>query len=798
MRLSIICFAAGTALLQLQRELPSAQGWWLLLPFLLALLLAARPRRAVMQQGCRIVVVMLCFACGFMWAAWRADGRLADELPAALEGADIRVIGVVAQLPQPYERSLRFEFDVERVLTPQAEVPARIALSWWGAPALEGQAGSIPALHPGDRWQLTVRLRRPHGLQNPDGFDYEAWLLERNIRATGYVRTPASARRLAANVFAPQYLIERLREAVRERIVNALPQAEYVGVLTALAIGDQRGIPLQQWQVFTRTGVNHLISISGLHVTMISGLVFWLAHVLWSRSLTLVMRLPARKAAAVAGLLAALAYAWLAGFAIPAQRTVYMLAVVALALWCGRLSSPGGVLCAALLLVVAIDPWAVLSAGFWLSFGAVAIILFVSCHRIAAPHWIVAWGRVQWAVTVGLTPLLIAMFQQVSLISPFANALAIPLISLAIVPLTLLGVVTPGTLVLQFAHALMAACGAALQWMSEFPAAVWQQHAPPLWAVGVASTGIFWMLLPRGFPARWIGAFAFLPLFIVTPALLPEGAIRLAVLDVGQGLAIALQTRHHALLYDAGAVYGPQADSGNRVIVPYLRASGIGVLHTMIVSHGDKDHAGGAASVLQAVPVERVLSSLTEAEVKNANWPNATPCIAGERWRWDGVDFEILHPSLQHYARDKQRSNDRSCVLRVSSGGTAILLAADIEQKTEAELLKSAAEKLPARVLLVPHHGSRTSSSAEFLARVKPEYALVAAGYRNRFGHPREDVVDRYRALGSRIYRTDLDGALIVLLNGGGDLSIQRQRLLGRRYWHAALENPDLAEDEEF
>ena len=281
---------------------------------------------------------MCCISCGFLWAAWFAQHRLADELPQQWEGVDIQVIGVVAALPQPYERSLRFEFDVERVLTPQAVVPAHIVLSWWGSPARDTRPATLPELHAGERWQLTVRLRRPHGTLNPHGFDYEAWLLERNIRATGYVR-PGGSERVAALVARPQYLVERVREAVRDRIQAALAEAPYAGVLIALAIGDQRAITPAQWQIFTRTGVNHLMSISGLHVTMIAGLAFALVYYLWRRSARLTLRLPARKAAAAGGLVAALLYAWLAGFAVPAQRTVYMLAVVAVALWTGRLTS---------------------------------------------------------------------------------------------------------------------------------------------------------------------------------------------------------------------------------------------------------------------------------------------------------------------------------------------------------------------------------------------------------------------------------------------------------------------------
>jgi competence protein ComEC len=796
MRSLILCFAAGTAFLQMQATLPQAQGWWLVVPVALPGLLFLQKRLQIARWLCTPAAALLCFACGFGWAAWLAGQRLGDALPPAWEGADIRIEGVVAQLPQPYERSLRFEFDVERVLTPEAVVPARIALSWWGSTTGGGRAGSIPGLRAGERWQLTVRLRRPHGLHNPNGFDYEAWLLERNVRATGYVRAPGTARRLVATVWRPQYLVERLRETVRQRIERALPGADYAGVLTALAIGDQRAITPPQWQVFTRTGVNHLMSISGLHVTMISGLVFALAHFLWRRHAALMLRLPAPKAAAAAGLAAALAYAWLAGFAIPAQRTVYMLAAVALAVWSGRLTSASGVLCAALLAVVVIDPWAVLAAGFWLSFSAVALILLVATNRIGGLHWLPAWARVQGAITLGLTPLSVALFQQVSLVSPLANALAIPLVSLAIVPLTLAGVAIPGDFVLQFAHALMAVCGSALVWLSEFPAAVWQQHAPPWWAVGAALAGVVWMLLPRGFPARWLGVCACYPLFAVLPPPLPEGMLRMTVLDVGQGLAVVAQTREHALLFDSGPAFGPQADSGNRVIVPYLRASGVRVLDGMVISHGDKDHSGGAASVLAAVPVDRLWSSPGVALPAAGGTVPVVTCAAGERWRWNGVEFEMLHPPVVYQASEKRRSNDRSCVLKVSAGGEGVLLTADIEQKAERELVQTMPEKLRASLLLVPHHGSRTSSSELFLSAVNPRIALVAAGYRNRFGHPKDAVLDRFRSRGSKIYRTDLDGALSISISAEGAISVQRHRAIYRRYWHAALENPDLPDDE--
>ena len=599
------------------------------------------------------------------------------------------------------------------------------------------------------------------------------------------MRPGGGNRRIADLVVRPRYLIERVRAAVRSRIQSTLADAPYAGVLTALAIGDQRAITPTQWQVFTRTGVNHLMSISGLHVTMISGLAFALAYYLWRRGARLTLWLPARKAAVTAGLATALIYAWLSGFAVPAQRTVYMLAVVAAALWSGRTTSASVVLSAALFLVLVIDPWAVLAPGFWLSFGAVALIMLVTTGRIAQPNWLVTWGRTQWAVTLGLTPLLLGLFQQASIVSPFANAIAIPVVSLIVVPVTLIGIALPFDLGLHLANAVMAVCGGLLEWMSKLPAAVWQQHAPPAWTVATALAGVLWLLLPKGFPARWIGMAALLPLFLVAPSPPAEGDLRLTVLDVGQGLAVVAQTRNHALLYDAGPAFGPQADSGNRIIVPYLRASGVRALAGMVVSHDDIDHNGGASSVLQAVPVGWLLSSLPDAHPLLAQAPSTRRCETGGFWQWDGVGFELLHPARDSYAREKFRDNDRSCVVRISTAGASVLLTADIESKSERELLAGVSGKLRAQVLLVPHHGSRASSSPEFVQQVNPDIALVAAGYRNRFGHPREDVLDRYRELGSRIYRTDRDGALLIAIGRDGTVGVQRYRALYRRYWHA-------------
>ena len=727
-------------------------------------------------------------AAGFFWAAGFAHVRMADALPFEWEGRDVELVGVIATLPQPYDRSVRFDLNVEEVLTPDARVPRRIALSWWG------RAGELPDVHAGERWRLTVRMKRPHGTSNPHGFDYEAWLLERGVRANGYVRPRSAPQRLDALVNRPAYWVEAIRERVRTRILDALSGRAYGGVIAALVMGDQRAITAEQWQTFTRTGVNHLMSISGLHVTMVAGVLYALVLALWRRSATLTLRLPAAKAAAGGGVAGAFLYTLLAGFAVPAQRTLFMIGVVAIALWFGATSSPSLVLAMALLAVLLLDPWAVSSPGFWLSFGAVGAIFLVTTNRIAQTGWLEGWVRTQTAVTIALMPLLLGLFQQVSLISPVANAFAIPVISLVVVPLALVGALMPFDFVLLIAHGVMAVTMWLLEGFSALPDAVWEQHAPPAWTVAAGVLGALWLLLPRGVPARWLGAVACLPLLFVLPPRLQHGELRVAVLDVGQGLAVAFQTERHALLYDAGPAFGAAADSGNRIIVPYLRAAGVRRLNGLIVSHDDTDHSGGAASVLQALPVDWLLSSLPDIDPLPLIADHAVRCQAGQSWEWDGVRFDILHPSAPSYDA-RVKSNDRGCVLKVTAPGGSILVPGDIERASEERLLREG-PPLDADILVAPHHGSRTSSTAAFVEAVSPKGVVFAVGYRNRFGHPHSDVIERWKATDARILRTDRDGAVLVTVAPNGPIRVDRNRALYRRYWlDAPVDGPTFASE---
>lgn len=791
MRLEVLAFAAGVWLLQRAAVLPAPAALGMAALVAIAAWVWAR-LFAGGRSLARVIGVATAGVLGWSWAAGHAHIRMADRLDPALEGRDVVVTGVVASLPQPFERGVRFELDAERAALAHpppesakvhsARVPRRILLAWYNGLTPEEFQAVVP-LRSGERWAFPVRLRQPHGPVNPHGFDYEASLLERGIGATGYVAARGEPRRLAALVARPAYLVERLREGLREKFWDALPDHRYAGVVIALAIGDQRAIDRQDWQTFTRTGVNHLMSISGLHVTMVAGLAALAVFGLWRRSARLALRLPAHKAAAAAGFAAAFAYCLLAGFAIPAQRTLYMVGVAAAALWLDRLGSTSRVLCAALALVLLLDPWAVNSPGFWLSFGAVVAIFYAGAGAATTrgARWLLAWGRMQWAVTIGLAPLLLALFKQVSIVSPAANAIAIPAVSLVVTPLALAGALWPGDALARLAHWTFEWVMALLAPLAAAPAAVWQQHAPAPWTVPLAIAGVAWLLAPRGVPARTLGLVLLAPLFAVRPAPLPPGAVRAEFLDVGQGLAVVVRTAGHALVYDAGPAYGTDADAGERVVVPHLRGAGIAYLDALVVTHDDADHAGGAASVRRAVEVGRVHAPLAAEHAALAGAPYRLPCSAGQRWTWDGVEFAFLHPTAASYADPWLRPNSRSCVLRIGTAYGAVLLAGDIEAREEAALVASGAA-LGARVLLVPHHGSRSSSTPPFVAAVAPEHAVFTVGYRNRFGHPAAEVLARYAS--ARRWRTDRDGAVAFTLSEAG-LAATAERARVRRYWRA-------------
>ncbi len=783
MRCLIIGFVAGASCLQQSAELPAAGLVGALVMLAGAMLwMLPGPARAAIAGA----------ILGYCWAALVAHVALAQALAPADEGRDIEVIGTVDSLPYRFGQGVRFHFRIEQVLSPATRVPPRVALSWYTGrrpPLFE-----VGDVRPGERWRLTLRMQRPHGNANPHGFDYEAWLLEQGVRATGYVRAGEGNRRLDDFVPGFRNAVERTRALLRDRIEAALSGKEFAGVIVALVIGDQRAIEQSDWEVFNRTGVSHLVSISGLHITMIAGLFALAASALWRRSFftdaQLPLLLPAQKAGALAGAASAFVYVLLAGFGVPAQRTFYMIAVVAAALWLGRIASVSHVLCMALGVVVLLDPWAMLWPGFWLSFGAVAVILYTSVGRIVPPArgWRGALhlaARTQYAVTLGLVPLTVLLFSQVSLVGPIANAIAIPVVSFIVTPLALAGSVLPAPLAaftLGIAHYAMQALAWALEWLARLPLAVWSAPVPPAWLFVLALVGTAWMLAPPAWPQRWAGAAAWVPLFLQVPAHPAPGQFAITAFDVGQGMALLVETQRHRLLYDTGPQYSPGSDAATRVILPYLKARGIARLDALVVSHSDTDHAGGALSLLEAVPVSWTLSSLSPGHPVRGAAPGHVRCRAGQHWEWDGVRFEVLHPAPASYDDPGLKANARSCTLRISAGERSMLLAADIEAAQEAELVRASRDKLRSQVLLAPHHGSGTSSSPAFLEAVRPEVGVFQVGHRNRYRHPKREVYERYGVSGVRRLRTDESGA--ITLDFGGGLVVREYRREHARYWH--------------
>ena len=815
MRVAILGFVAGAACLQTRAALPEQPVLALCVALLMCILSTLLARRRlvnypVLRSGLALISGA---ALGFFWAATLAQLALAPQLAKADEGRDLNVIGTVASLPYHFSDGVRFNFAVEKVLGSDIKVPKLVALAWYGGAHRGAKGAAVGAVQPGERWALTLRLQRPHGNANQDGFDYEVWLLEQGLRATGYVRSgPAQNRRLDSFVFGFGNLVEHCRAVLRARILHSLAGQPYAGVIVALVVGDQRAIDQSDWAVFNRTGVGHLISISGLHITMISGLFALLASTLWRRSfftnLQLPLMMPAQKVAALVGAGTALLYVLLAGFGVPAQRTLYMLAVVAAALWLGRITSVSSVLCVALGLVVLLDPWAVLWPGFWLSFCAVALILYASVGRSAPPSGQVDAGQLpgparlrrirallaagahtQYIVTLGLAPLTMLLFAQVSLVSPLANALAIPLIALVVTPLALVGSLLPALLsspLLWLAHATVALLAQALQYLSSFQFALWSAPLPPWWIFCWAMLGTVWVLAPCGWPQRWLGLAAWIPLLTALPTHPPEGQLWVTAFDVGQGMALLVETSNHRLLYDTGPAYSPQSNAGSRVINPYLKARGIGALDAVIVTHSDSDHVGGALAVLDHVGVRWVASSLPLTHPIVTAAPHHRRCQAGQGWTWDGVHFEMLHPLAASYDDPTLSPNARSCVLKIDAGGKSILLAGDIEAAQEAQLIARTAGQLQvalhADVLLAPHHGSGTSSTPAFLLAVQPALALFQVGHRNRYRHPKPEVFERYRALGIKRLRTDDSGA--ITLQFGPALQVSEYRQAHARYWY--------------
>jgi competence protein ComEC len=782
---------AGPAAQLQQPQLWTAQAYAALLAAAAAAAWLGWSRGLALPAWRRPAVLLAAACLAFGLCGLRALHFSSQTLSPQLEGRDIALVGVVAAMPQSSETGLRFRLDVEsaRLAGTPVTLPPRILLGWYGgvmptgADAFELQRPG-PSLRAGERWQMTVRLKAPHGNRNPHGFDYELWLWEQGLQATGYVRAGRSdpvPQRLAGTWRHP---VEQARQSVRDAIFARVADARTAGVLAALVVGDQNAIDRADWDIFRATGVAHLMSISGLHVTMFAWAAALAVGALWRRSARACLAWPAPHAALCGGVLLAAAYALFSGWGVPAQRTVCMLATVALLRLAGRRWPWPALWAAACAVVVTADPWALMQAGFWLSFVAVGVLFASDAGAPATPapggrgralaRRLGALLREQGVVTLALTPLSVLLFGQFSVVGLLANAVAIPWVTLVVTPLALAGVlVAPLWNVAGWA---LQGLGWLLAVLASLPFASLSLPVPPLWAGAAGVLGGLLLAMRLPWQMRVLGLPLLLPVLLWQAPRPAQGQFELLAADVGQGNAVLVRTAAHALVYDAGPRYSPEADAGHRVLVPLLRALGERV-DTLVLSHRDSDHTGGAAAVLAMQPQARLLSSLEDGHVLQGAY--STRCIAGQRWHWDGVDFEVLHPRAADYAASA-RPNARSCVLRISNGRQSALLAGDIEQAQEARLVGDAAP-LAADLLLVPHHGSKTSSGEAFLAAVQPQWALVQAGYRNRFGHPAAPVAARYRERGIALVESARCGAAGWSSARPQQLRCEREQ--APRYW---------------
>lgn len=794
-------FSVGALALLAQPRLPdAAHTQWLAIGLL-----------ALVPPRLRCIAAV---AVGFLWALWRAQLLAADGLDASLVGADLVLEGQVASLVTISGGRARFEFDIDAANTTDGQrlgdsyVPQRVRLSWMDPAVVPGA---------GERWRLRVRLKHPRGFSNPGGFDYERWLFVRGIRATGYVKQEATDNVRAAPPPAWSLLASRERIAFNLSALVGQSGSDASGWIAALSVGDRSGVTQAQWRVLRDTGTAHLMAISGLHIGLAAGLGAACVKILWwlgtfvpgRRSFVPIYSRGARMAlsptvcTAICALSFAFVYAALAGFSVSTRRALVMVCVGVAVTLLRRSARPSNAVALALLAVLTIDPLAPMETGFWLSFIAVMLIVFGISGRPGAPartapgagarcmKHLSRWTRVQWLIAAGTLPMALALFGQHPPISPLANAIAVPWVSAVVVPpiLAAMMLLSPwpwaASLLLGFSLGAIDLLWPLLQWLADHIPMLHAPVAPSLWVLAAGLLGAFALLGPGGLGLRWPA------LVLLACSLAPgldrieAGSLRVSQLDVGQGLAVVLETQRHTVVYDTGPGFPSGFNAGEAALAPYLRHRGVDAVDVLIVSHANRDHTGGVAGLTAEIPVRRTIGDVPGLAA-SAGGSKVERCGAGRAFELDGVRFELLHPPAGIGSLDGDPAdNDRSCVVMARAGRAAVLLTGDIEAPAERALVAAHGEDLRADLMLVPHHGSATSSTAELLDEVKPRWALLSTGYRNHFRFPREVVVRRYATRSIPVVSTAEAGMASFTLSPDGNIEgPKRFRLDGGRFWH--------------
>ncbi len=712
---------------------------------------------------------------GFLWALLCAHKVLSWNLPTEIEGKPLLIRGYIASIPNEIDNGTSFLFSLKTIQS--THVNTLIKLS--------ARDNDLKKFRAGDRWQFLVKLKRIHGLMNPGGFDYESWAFQEGIRATGYVIS--NTQNILLESHWTHGFLNRLRQRLKEKIEENLPLSNTSPWIVALAVGERQNISTENWEVLRNTGTNHLMAIAGLHIGFMSGLVFFLASQCWRRIPRCALIIPAQLVGGFFAFLTAILYGALAGFSIPAERACIMLSVALLMLLMRRTILSWQAWFIALLIVLLINPMSVLTDSFWLSFCSVALIIYGVSARLHPNKWWWKLGRIQWVIALGLIPLSIGLFQQVSFISFIANSIAIPWVGFIIVPFTLMGCfvlifsVKLGGFILTVTDKSLAILWKILTYFSHLPWANEYLMMPNDWILLAACVGVVIILLPSGFKGKGLGILWFFPLFFYhypTPA---WGEIVFTLLDVGQGLSTVVQTKNHVLVFDTGAKIGTHYDMGDSVVAPFLRSIGIKKIDELVISHPDNDHIGGAKSLFHYFKIQQAQTSTPDELLP---FPSQY-CLRGNSWEWDGVQFKFLYPTPDNLNLD----NDSSCVLLITNSmHRSILLTGDIEKWAENYLVENEGKNLAIDILVAPHHGSKTSAVDEFIQNTHPSYVLFPVGYRNRYHFPHVIVIEKYEAIHANLLRSDTSGAIQFTLAEKVGAPVQ-YRLENQRYWNFFASN---------